>query len=85
MLQSEQGLLVAFVTDRPLNSDESRKASSPGPTLGYLELLLNDDGTEGGRLIPGAKVIFNEDGYMQAESTGGQVFTVSGVTSAPIS
>jgi len=80
-LQAEQGLLVAFVTDRPLNTDKSRKASSPGPSLGYLELLLNDDGTGGGRLIPGAKVIFNEDGYMQAESTGGQVLTITGVAS----
>ena len=79
-LQTEQGLLVAFVTDRPLNTDKSRKASSPGPSLGYLELLLNDDGTGGGRLIPGAKVIFNEDGYMQAESTGGQILTITGVT-----
>ena len=78
-LPSEQGLIVAFVTDRPLNSDKSRKASSPDPALGYLELLLNDDGTGSGRLIPGARVIFNEDGYMQAESSGGQIFTISGV------
>ncbi len=77
--QTEQGLLVAFVTDRPLNSDESRKAASPGPTLGYFEFLLNDDGTGSGRLIPGAKVIFNEEGYMQVESTGGQIFAISGI------
>ena len=78
-LQTEQGLLVAFVTDRPLNTETSRKPTSPGPSLGYLELLLNDDGTGGGRLVSGAKVIFNEDGYMQAESTGGQVLTLKGV------
>ena len=78
-LQTEQGLIVAFVTDRPMNSDSARKAGSPGPTLGYLELLLNDDGTGGGRLIPGAKVIFNEEGYMQAETTGGQTFAIAGV------
>ena len=80
-LQTEQGLIVAFVTDRPMNTDASRKAAGPGPTLGYLELLLNDDGTGGGRLIPGAKVIFNDEGYMEAETSGGQTFTVAGVTS----
>lgn len=78
-LQTEQGLVVAFVTDRPLNTEKARKASSPGPSLGYLELLLNDDGTGGGRLISGAKVIFNENGYMQAESTGGQILALEGV------
>jgi len=82
-LDTEEGRVLAFLTDGPISLTKSAaEGQSAEAAVGYIELVRSPSGTFGGQLLRAGRIIFNDEGYLEAEALDGEPLKIVKVTQA---
>jgi hypothetical protein len=82
-LDTEEGRVLAFLADGPISLDKSSAGSqSAEAAVGYIELVRSPSGAFAGQLLQASTIVFNDEGYLEAESLGGEPLKIVDVKQA---